>query len=213
MFVCSRRENGSGVCLDLQVIDNIPGAKVEEDMETHHVLAGNLYKPRRRVSFFLQGAPRFLKVVEIVLESTQDVSGSLKSLLRSLKKIRTGEQVSLGNEMCLSAWGWGWCPLCSVSVPLQSSLHAAGGAGAPGPGGVSEEHEEPHGDLQIHPIQTPQEGTQPEKGETHQSPKQALTKVQRKHIVLLSAPDASFLGTAFRLFQDLVGPRVLGLSC
>ncbi|XP_035760460.1 sodium/hydrogen exchanger 5 [Neolamprologus brichardi] len=42
------RENGSGVCLDLQVIDNIPGAKVEEDMETHHVLAGNLYKPRRR---------------------------------------------------------------------------------------------------------------------------------------------------------------------
>ncbi|XP_047219592.1 sodium/hydrogen exchanger 5 isoform X2 [Girardinichthys multiradiatus] len=42
------RENGSGVCLDLQVIDNIPGSKVEEDMETHHVLAGNLYKPRRR---------------------------------------------------------------------------------------------------------------------------------------------------------------------
>ncbi|MEQ2185599.1 hypothetical protein GOODEAATRI_019859 [Goodea atripinnis] len=44
------RENGSGVCLDLQVIDNIPGSKVEEDMETHHVLAGNLYKPRRRDS-------------------------------------------------------------------------------------------------------------------------------------------------------------------
>ncbi|KAM7405584.1 hypothetical protein PAMP_000023 [Pampus punctatissimus] len=31
-----------------QVIDNVPGAKVEEDTETHHVLAGNLYKPRRR---------------------------------------------------------------------------------------------------------------------------------------------------------------------
>uniref|UniRef100_A0A3Q2EG33 Sodium/hydrogen exchanger n=1 Tax=Cyprinodon variegatus TaxID=28743 RepID=A0A3Q2EG33_CYPVA len=43
-----RRENGSGVCLDLQVIDNVPGSKVEEDMETHHVLAGNLYKPRKR---------------------------------------------------------------------------------------------------------------------------------------------------------------------
>uniref|UniRef100_A0A7N6AH13 Sodium/hydrogen exchanger n=1 Tax=Anabas testudineus TaxID=64144 RepID=A0A7N6AH13_ANATE len=42
------RENGSGVCLDLQVIDNVPGAKVEEDTETHHVLAENLYKPRRR---------------------------------------------------------------------------------------------------------------------------------------------------------------------
>lgn len=48
--MCSRRENGSGVCLDLQVIDNIPGAKVEEDTETHHVLAENLYKPRRRVT-------------------------------------------------------------------------------------------------------------------------------------------------------------------
>ncbi|XP_034040853.1 sodium/hydrogen exchanger 5, partial [Thalassophryne amazonica] len=42
------RENGSGVCLDLQVVDNIPGSKVQEDMETHHVLAENLYKPRRR---------------------------------------------------------------------------------------------------------------------------------------------------------------------
>uniref|UniRef100_A0A6Q2YX74 Sodium/hydrogen exchanger n=1 Tax=Esox lucius TaxID=8010 RepID=A0A6Q2YX74_ESOLU len=43
-----RRENGSGVCLDLQVIDNVSGAKVEEESETHHFLAGNLYKPRRR---------------------------------------------------------------------------------------------------------------------------------------------------------------------
>ncbi|XP_062846059.1 sodium/hydrogen exchanger 5 [Trichomycterus rosablanca] len=42
------RENGSGVCLDLQVIDTNPGAKVEEETETHHVLAGNLYKPRKR---------------------------------------------------------------------------------------------------------------------------------------------------------------------
>ncbi|XP_077376544.1 sodium/hydrogen exchanger 5 isoform X2 [Festucalex cinctus] len=42
------RENGGGVCLDLQVIDNVPGGKVEEAMETHHVLAENLYKPRRR---------------------------------------------------------------------------------------------------------------------------------------------------------------------
>lgn len=32
------------------MIDNIPGAKVEEDTETHHVLAENLYKPRRRVT-------------------------------------------------------------------------------------------------------------------------------------------------------------------
>lgn len=50
LVCCCRRENGSGVCLDLQVIDNVPGAKVEEDTETHHVLAENLYKPRRRVT-------------------------------------------------------------------------------------------------------------------------------------------------------------------
>ncbi|XP_065123778.1 sodium/hydrogen exchanger 5 [Paramisgurnus dabryanus] len=42
------RENGSGVCLDLQVIDTVPGAKIEEESETHHVLAVNLYQPRRR---------------------------------------------------------------------------------------------------------------------------------------------------------------------
>ncbi|XP_024911349.1 sodium/hydrogen exchanger 5 isoform X2 [Cynoglossus semilaevis] len=42
------RENGSSVCLDLQVIDNIPGAKMKEDTETHHMLAENLYKPRKQ---------------------------------------------------------------------------------------------------------------------------------------------------------------------
>nr|XP_046204786.1 sodium/hydrogen exchanger 5-like [Oncorhynchus gorbuscha] len=58
------RENGSGVCLDLQVIDNVPGAKVEEESETHHFLAGNLYKPRRRYQshysrhFMTVGGPR-----------------------------------------------------------------------------------------------------------------------------------------------------------
>ncbi|KAG7468301.1 hypothetical protein MATL_G00141600 [Megalops atlanticus] len=41
------RENGSGVCLDLQVVDTVPGVK-EEETETHDVLMGNLYKPRRR---------------------------------------------------------------------------------------------------------------------------------------------------------------------
>ncbi|KAI1890104.1 hypothetical protein AGOR_G00169800 [Albula goreensis] len=43
------RENGSGVCLDLQVVDPAPGPKEEEESETHDVLAGSLYKPRRRV--------------------------------------------------------------------------------------------------------------------------------------------------------------------
>ncbi|XP_036400155.1 sodium/hydrogen exchanger 5-like [Megalops cyprinoides] len=41
------RENGSGVCIDLQVVDTVPSVK-EEETETHDVLMGNLYKPRRR---------------------------------------------------------------------------------------------------------------------------------------------------------------------
>lgn len=55
------------------MIDNIPGAKVEEDTETHHVLAENLYKPRRRVTHthdllqFLLG----VKVCEEVLSSVR----------------------------------------------------------------------------------------------------------------------------------------------
>lgn len=53
---------------------------------------------------------------------------------------------------------------CPVSVALQPSLHAAGREGAPGPGGVSEEHEEPHGDLQVRTTQAAQEGPQPEEG-------------------------------------------------
>ncbi|XP_019748803.1 sodium/hydrogen exchanger 5 [Hippocampus comes] len=81
------RENGSGVCLDLQVIDNVPGGKVEEDMETHHFLAENLYKPRRR-----------------------------------------------------------------------SALHAGGRERASRSRGFPEEHEEPHGDLQVGAAQAAQEG-------------------------------------------------------
>ncbi|XP_041078141.1 sodium/hydrogen exchanger 5-like isoform X3 [Polyodon spathula] len=42
------RENGSGVCLDLQVIDTVRSGKDKEDTVMHHVLAGNLYKPRKR---------------------------------------------------------------------------------------------------------------------------------------------------------------------
>lgn len=56
-----RRENGSGVCLDLQVIDTVPGAKIEEELETHHVLAGNLYKPRRRVEILPHTHPLTVK--------------------------------------------------------------------------------------------------------------------------------------------------------
>lgn len=53
---------------------------------------------------------------------------------------------------------------CPVSVTLQPSLHATGRERAPGPGGVPEEHEEPHGDLQVRTTQAPQEGAQPQEG-------------------------------------------------
>ncbi|KAG2469780.1 SL9A5 protein, partial [Polypterus senegalus] len=42
------RENGSGVCLDLQVIDTVRSIRDREDTVMHHVLTGNLYKPRKR---------------------------------------------------------------------------------------------------------------------------------------------------------------------
>lgn len=68
LLVCSRRENGSGVCLDLQVIDNVPGSKVVEDVETHHILTGNLYKPRKRVSS--TNAASLREILEILEEGS-----------------------------------------------------------------------------------------------------------------------------------------------
>lgn len=59
--------------------------------------------------------------------------------------------------------------LCAVSVPLQPTLHASGGEGTSGPRGVPEEHEDPHGDVQIQQTQAAQEGAQPEKGQKVQS--------------------------------------------
>ncbi|XP_036130330.1 sodium/hydrogen exchanger 5 isoform X2 [Molossus molossus] len=42
------RESGSGVCLDLQVIDTVRSGRDREDAVMHHLLCGGLYKPRRR---------------------------------------------------------------------------------------------------------------------------------------------------------------------
>lgn len=54
------------MCLDLQVIDNIPGAKVEEDMETHHFLTENLYKPRRQVTH-VYAHIQYMRVIVLIL--------------------------------------------------------------------------------------------------------------------------------------------------
>ncbi|XP_047436942.1 sodium/hydrogen exchanger 5 [Mugil cephalus] len=80
------RENGSGVCLDLQVIDNVPGAKVEEDMETHHVLAGNLYKPRRRYQSHY--SRHFMPLGEKERQDREVFQRNMKSRMETFKSTR-----------------------------------------------------------------------------------------------------------------------------
>ncbi|KAF5897064.1 sodium/hydrogen exchanger 5 [Clarias magur] len=77
------RENGSGVCLDLQVIDTIPSAKVEEETETHHVLAGNLYKPRRRYQSHY--SRHFMSVGEQERQDREVFQRNMRSRLESFK--------------------------------------------------------------------------------------------------------------------------------
>ncbi|KAM3625431.1 uncharacterized protein V6R79_011882 [Siganus canaliculatus] len=80
------RENGSGVCLDLQVIDNIPGAKVEEDMGTHHVLAENLYKPRRRYQSHY--SRHFMPLGEQERQDREVFQRNMKSRMETFKSSR-----------------------------------------------------------------------------------------------------------------------------
>uniref|UniRef100_A0A3B5QAK8 Sodium/hydrogen exchanger n=1 Tax=Xiphophorus maculatus TaxID=8083 RepID=A0A3B5QAK8_XIPMA len=76
--------NGSGVCLDLQVIDNVPGSKVEEDMETHHVLAGNLYKPRRRSHY----SRHFMPLGEQERQDREVFQRNMRSRMETFKSTR-----------------------------------------------------------------------------------------------------------------------------
>ncbi|KAG7482358.1 sodium/hydrogen exchanger 5 [Solea senegalensis] len=80
------RENGSGVCLDLQVIDNVPGAKVEEDTETHHVLAENLYKPRRRYQSHY--SRHFMSLGEKERQDREVFQRNMKSRMETFKSTR-----------------------------------------------------------------------------------------------------------------------------
>uniref|UniRef100_A0AAQ5XD69 Sodium/hydrogen exchanger n=1 Tax=Amphiprion ocellaris TaxID=80972 RepID=A0AAQ5XD69_AMPOC len=86
LTVCFRRENGSGVCLDLQVIDNVPGGKVEEDTETHHVLAGNLYKPRRRYQSHY--SRHFIPLGEKERQDREVFQRNMKSRMETFKSTR-----------------------------------------------------------------------------------------------------------------------------
>uniref|UniRef100_A0A3Q2XXI7 Sodium/hydrogen exchanger n=1 Tax=Hippocampus comes TaxID=109280 RepID=A0A3Q2XXI7_HIPCM len=82
-----RRENGSGVCLDLQVIDNVPGGKVEEDMETHHFLAENLYKPRRR-QYQSHYSRHFMPAGEKERQDREVFQRNMKSRMETFKSAR-----------------------------------------------------------------------------------------------------------------------------
>ncbi|KAK1802503.1 hypothetical protein P4O66_021787 [Electrophorus voltai] len=77
------RENGSGVCLDLQAIDTNPGAKVEEETETHRVLAGNLYKPRR--GYQAHYSRHFMTVRDQERQEREVFQRNMRSRLESFK--------------------------------------------------------------------------------------------------------------------------------
>lgn len=120
-----RRENGSGVCLDLQVIDTVPGAKIEEELETHHVLAGNLYKPRRRVQNVPHSHPLTIKCSE-AWYCISKMGDTLYDVFASV-------------DIPFS--------VPAVPVPLQSPLHDSGWKRETGQGGVPEEYAQPTGVL------------------------------------------------------------------
>uniref|UniRef100_A0A8C1MZ84 Sodium/hydrogen exchanger n=1 Tax=Cyprinus carpio TaxID=7962 RepID=A0A8C1MZ84_CYPCA len=80
------RENGSGVCLDLQVIDTVPGAKIEEDLETHHVLVENLYKPRRQYQSHY--SRHFMTVGEKERQDREVFQRNMHNRLESFKSTR-----------------------------------------------------------------------------------------------------------------------------
>uniref|UniRef100_A0A8C1L8X5 Sodium/hydrogen exchanger n=1 Tax=Cyprinus carpio TaxID=7962 RepID=A0A8C1L8X5_CYPCA len=75
-----------GVCLDLQVIDTVPGAKIEEELETHHVLAGNLYKPRRRYQSHY--SRHFMTVGEKERQDREVFQRNMHNRLESFKSTR-----------------------------------------------------------------------------------------------------------------------------
>ncbi|XP_038558077.1 sodium/hydrogen exchanger 5 [Micropterus salmoides] len=123
------RENGSGVCLDLQVIDNVPGAKVEEDSETHHVLAENLYKPRRRYQSHY--SRHFMPLGEKERQDREVFQRNMKSRMetfkstrykrhkkeRSLKKHRGSEAKDDGDKPRRNV---SWQDKNPVTVPMES---------------------------------------------------------------------------------------------
>ncbi|XP_035252177.1 sodium/hydrogen exchanger 5 isoform X2 [Anguilla anguilla] len=80
------RGNESGVCLDLQVIDMVPSGKVQEETETHHLLTGNLYKPRRR--YQAHYSRHFMMVGDRERQDREVFQRNMRSRLESFKSTR-----------------------------------------------------------------------------------------------------------------------------
>ncbi|KAG9341979.1 hypothetical protein JZ751_018296 [Albula glossodonta] len=80
------RGNESGVCLDLQVIDMVPSGKVLEETETHHLLTGNLYKPRRR--YQAHYSRHFMTVGDKERQDREVFQRNMRSRLESFKSTR-----------------------------------------------------------------------------------------------------------------------------
>ncbi|KAJ8407897.1 hypothetical protein AAFF_G00269410 [Aldrovandia affinis] len=80
------RGNESGVCLDLQVIDMVPSGKVQEETETHHLLTGNLYKPRRR--YQAHYSRHFMTVGDKERQDREVFQRNMRSRFESFKSTR-----------------------------------------------------------------------------------------------------------------------------
>ncbi|XP_039618891.1 sodium/hydrogen exchanger 5 isoform X1 [Polypterus senegalus] len=80
------RENGSGVCLDLQVIDTVRSIRDREDTVMHHVLTGNLYKPRKR--FHSNYSRHFISANEQERQECEVFQRNMRRRLESFKSTK-----------------------------------------------------------------------------------------------------------------------------
>ncbi|KAJ8333698.1 hypothetical protein SKAU_G00410170 [Synaphobranchus kaupii] len=125
------RKNGSGVCLDLQVVDSDPGPMVEEESETHHVLTGNLYKPRRRVQahysrhFMTMGEKErqdrevFQRNMRNRLEYFKSTRYKSKSRYRKSQKKRKGSETNEQDGSDKPRRKVSWQDTAPVAVPVD----------------------------------------------------------------------------------------------
>ncbi|XP_033899052.3 sodium/hydrogen exchanger 5-like [Acipenser ruthenus] len=90
------RENGSGVCLDLQVIDTVRSIKDKEDTVMHHVLAGNLYKPRKR--YQANYSRHFISADEQEWQDREVIQRNMRCRLESFRSTKHSVYQSKGKS-------------------------------------------------------------------------------------------------------------------